>query len=131
MFRFVIIIMIGVPALEIWGLVKAAQFIGAWQTIIAVIATGIIGAYLAKREGLKTWLRAQDELNRMQIPNQAILDGISIFSGGLLLLTPGFFTDTIGFLLILPFSRYSIQFYLKKWLANKLKNGSFHFYYRR
>lgn len=131
MFRFLIIIMIGVPALEIWGLVKAAQFIGAWQTIIAVIATGIIGAYLAKREGLKTWLRAQDELNRMQIPNQAILDGISIFSGGLLLLTPGFFTDTIGFLLILPFSRYSIQFYLKKWLANKLKNGSFHFYYRR
>ena len=56
MFRFVIIIMIGVPALEIWGLVKAAQFIGAWQTIIAVIATGIIGAYLAKREGLKTCL---------------------------------------------------------------------------
>ena len=131
MFRFLLIIMIGVPALEIWGLVKAAQFIGAWQTILAVIATGIIGAYLAKREGLKTWLRAQDELNRMQIPNQAILDGISIFSGGLLLLTPGFFTDTIGFLLILPFSRYTLQFYLKKWLAKKLKNGNFHFYFRR
>ncbi len=131
MFRILLILMIVIPAIEIWGLVKAASFIGAWQTVFAVIATGVIGAHLAKREGLKTWLKAQEDLNQMQVPNQAILDGISIFTGGLLLLTPGFFTDTIGLLLILPFSRYFLQKYLKKWLETKLKNGNFYFYYRR
>ncbi|OEG00080.1 hypothetical protein BHF71_06435 [Vulcanibacillus modesticaldus] len=123
MFRVILVLMIGIPALEIWGLVTAAQFIGGFQTFLAVIATGVIGAYLAKQEGLKTWTSAQYSLRRGEIPGKAILDGISIFAGGLLLLTPGFFTDAVGFILVLPTTRKIIQYYLKKWLEKKMMNG--------
>jgi len=129
--RFLVLVMIVVPALEIWGLVKAAEWIGGWQTVLAVIATGVIGAYLAKMEGLRTWMQAQYDLSQGQIPGKAILDGISIFAGGLLLLTPGFFTDTLGFLLILPFSRSFFQYYFRNWLEKKIRKGEFHIYYRR
>jgi len=123
--------MIGIPALEIWGLLKAASLIGGLQTVVAIIATGVIGAYLAKQEGLKTWIKAQQDLGYGQVPGQAILDGVCIFAGGLLLLTPGFFTDTVGFLLIFPISRQYIQIYLKRWLERKLRDGSFTINYRR
>lgn len=131
MLRIIMLVMIVVPALEIWGLVKAVDLIGGWQTVFAVIFTGVVGAYLAKREGLKTWIQSQHDLSQGQIPGRAIMDGISIFAGGLLLLTPGFFTDTIGFLLIFPFSRSILQSFVKKWLEKKIRNGEIHFYYRR
>lgn len=131
MFRIIVLLMIGIPALEIWGLVKAASIIGGLETVLAVILTGVVGAYLAKMEGLKTWIEAQQEFRQGHLPGKAILDGISIFTGGLLLLTPGFFTDTLGFLLILPFTRTYFQILIKKWLEKKIRNGEFYFYYRR
>lgn len=131
MFRIIVILLIGIPALEIWGLIKAAKLIGGFETVLAVIFTGVLGAYLAKREGIKTWTQAQYDLNSGYIPKKAILDGISIFAGGLLLLTPGFFTDAVGFILIIPYTRNFIQQLLIKWLEKKIKSGSFHFYYRR
>ncbi len=131
MFRIIIILMIGIPALEIWGLVKASSIIGGLQTVLLVISTGVLGAYLAKMEGLKTWMQAQQELSQGIIPGKAILDGISIFAGGLLLLTPGFFTDTLGFLLILPYTRRIFQLYMKKWLERKIQNGQFYFHFKR
>ncbi len=129
--RILVFLMIAIPAIEIWGLVKAAEWIGGWQTVLAVISTGVIGAYMAKMEGLKTWIQAQNYLSQGRLPGKAIMDGISILAGGLLLLTPGFFTDTLGFLLILPYSRTMLQYYLKKWLEKKIQNGDLHFYYRR
>lgn len=123
--------MILVPALEIWGIVKAAQWIGGWQTFLVIISTGVIGAYLAKKEGLKIWKKAQKELSFGHIPGQAILDGLSVFTGGMLLLTPGFFTDTIGFLLIYPFTRRIFQYYIKKWLEKKIRSGQYYFFIRR
>jgi len=131
MFRIILILMIGIPALEIWGLIKAAKIIGGFETVLLVIFTGFFGAYLAKREGIRTWSQAQNDLNSGYIPKKAILDGICIFTGGLLLLTPGFFTDIIGFLLIIPYTRDLIEKLLIKWLEKKIKSGSFHFYYRR
>lgn len=131
MLRIILLLMIVIPALEIWGLVKASDLIGGWQTVLAVIATGVIGAYLAKMEGIRTWMQAQNDLNQGQIPGQAILDGISIFAGGLLLLTPGFFTDAIGLSLIIPPTRHLLQMYIKKWLEKKIRNGDIHFHYRR
>lgn len=131
MFRIILILMIGIPALEIWGLLNAAELIGGFETLLLVIFTGFFGAYLAKKEGIRTWSQAQYDLNRGYIPKKAILDGISIFTGGILLLTPGFFTDTIGFLLIIPFTRDFIEKLFIKWLGKKIKSGDFHFYFRR
>lgn len=131
MFRILVILMIAIPALEIWGLIKAASIIGGWQTLLAVILTGIIGAYLAKLEGIRTWSQAQYELNSGHIPKKAILDGISIFTGGLLLLTPGFFTDAIGFILLIPVTRTVVQAVIIKWLEKKIRKGDFNIHYRR
>jgi UPF0716 protein FxsA len=123
--------MIVVPAIEIWGIIKASQWIGGWQTFLLIIGTGAIGAFLAKREGLKVWNQAQSKMSQGQIPGEAILDGLSIFAGGLLLLTPGFLTDTIGFLLVLPMSRYWIKKLLIRKLWNMIQNGNITFYFRR
>ncbi|MFV9511193.1 FxsA family protein [Tepidibacillus sp. LV47] len=131
MFRTIVVLMIIVPALEIWGIVKAAEWIGGLETLLAIIATGVIGAYLAKKEGMRIWIKAQEDLRNGRIPGQAILDGICVFSGGLLLLTPGFFTDTIGFLLIFPFTRSFFQYYIKRWLEKKIRNGQYYIFIRR
>lgn len=131
MLRTLILLMILIPAIEIWGLIQASQVIGGWATFFAVILTGVLGAYLAKKEGLKTWMKAQQDLSYGRIPAQAIVNGISIFSGGLLLLTPGFFTDAIGFALILPFTRVVVQIWVVKWLKRKMDRGEFNFHYRR
>lgn len=131
MFRILVVLMIVVPAFEIWGIIKASQWIGGWQTFLLIIGTGFIGAFLARWQGTLVWNEARIRMNQGQIPGDALLDGLSIFAGGLLLLTPGFLTDTIGFLLVLPFSRV----WIKKWLLKKIwkmmQNGSFTFYFRR
>jgi len=122
--------MIIVPTVEIWGIIQAAHWIGGWQTFLAIISTGVIGAYLAKREGIRIWSQAQEELRSGRLPGQVILDGISVFTGGILLLTPGFFTDTIGFLLVFPTTRRFFQHYIRKWLEKKLNSGQFYFFIR-
>ncbi|SMO33760.1 FxsA family protein [Melghirimyces algeriensis] len=113
MFRILVLILIVVPALEIWGLVKVGEAIGAWPTALAVIATGVAGGYLARWQGLQTIRLAQVQMSNRELPGEAVLDGICILSGGLLLLTPGFFTDTIGFLLLFPYTRGMIKILLK------------------
>lgn len=100
MIKIIAAILIIVPTLEIWGLTAAGKTFGWFPTLLLVILTGVVGAWLAKKEGLRVWRSAQIQLQQGQLPGEAILDGLSIFAGGLLLLTPGFFTDTIGFLLV-------------------------------
>jgi UPF0716 protein FxsA len=131
MFRILVILMIVVPALEIWGIIQAAQWIGGWPTFLLIISTGGIGAFLAKREGLRVWSEAQHRLSRGELPGDALLDGICILSGGLLLLTPGFITDTMGFLLVFPGTRYWIKKWLLKQIWTKMQDGSFTFYIHR
>ena len=79
-----------------------------------IIFTGIIGAYLAKREGLQTIRRMQEQLSHGEIPGEAVIDGICILIGGALLVTPGFITDLTGFLLLLPPTRKPFKFLMKK-----------------
>lgn len=131
MFRIILLLLIIIPTIEIWGLIKVSQFVGGMQTIFIVIATGFFGAYLAKREGLKVWVQLQEKLSYGQIPTKAIMNGISVFIGGLLLLTAGLFTDTIGLLLILPYTRSIIQMYIIKKFRKKIEDGEIHFNYRR
>ncbi|WP_339173006.1 FxsA family protein [Anoxybacillus sp. FSL W8-1294] len=111
------LLFIVIPALEIVVLVLSGQAIGVWPTFALIVATGIIGAFLAKRQGLYTLERAKHELMNGRIPSDALLDGVCILVGGTLLLTPGFITDTVGFILLLPFAREKI----KPWLVRVFK----------
>lgn len=123
-FRILILILIIVPIIEIWGLLQVGEWVGAWPTIFAVIATGVIGGYLAKRQGLQTLRLAQLQMQQRQIPGEALLDGICILAGGILLLTPGFFTDATGFILLMPLTRGIIKHWMKRWFNRIIRDGT-------
>ncbi|MCM3162855.1 membrane protein FxsA [Metabacillus litoralis] len=103
--RLLMFLIIVIPALEIGILILSGNAIGPIPTVLLIILTGVVGAWLAKKQGLETLRKAQQDMQFGQIPGMAIIDGLCILIGGVLLLTPGFITDTVGFLLLFPFSR--------------------------
>lgn len=117
MLGYLILLFITVPIVELAILIKVGQYIGVLNTVSIVIGTGIAGALLAKSEGLKTLQGIQRDLELGILPSERLLDGLFIFSGGLLLLTPGLITDLIGFLFLIPYSRS----FVKEWIRNKFR----------
>ncbi|KEF39572.1 protein affecting phage T7 exclusion by the F plasmid [Schinkia azotoformans MEV2011] len=124
--RLLILLLILVPALEISVLVLSGNTIGFLPTIVLMVATSFIGAWLAKTQGLKAFRDAQTQMSYGQLPGESILDGICILIGGLLLLTPGFISDLFGIVLLLPATRVFFKNSIKKWLEKKLRNGQFY-----
>lgn len=112
-----------VPALEIGLFILAGKTIGGFTTIALIIATGILGAFLAKQQGLGVLRKMQEQMRFGYPPGEALIEGVCVLFGGLLLLTPGFVTDFAGLLLILPPTRRMIQPVLlkifKRWFSRK------------
>ena len=109
------LLFIGVPALEVFLMIKIGDKIGALNTVSLILLTAIIGIYYAKLEGIKTMRSGFMNLYQNKIPIYEMISGASIAIAALLLIIPGFFTDTIGFLLLIPFTRkILISFFLKK-----------------
>ena len=105
MFPFIALIFLAVPILEIYLLIQVGQVIGAGWTILLVVLTAVIGVWLLKLQGLSTLTRAQQKLSENELPAREILEGMGLVVAGALLLTPGFFTDAVGFLLLFPPTR--------------------------
>ncbi|MDL4840663.1 FxsA family protein [Aquibacillus rhizosphaerae] len=124
MFRWVLLFVLIVPALEIGILIWAGGVIGPWWVVFLILLTGIIGAWLAKQQGLDTLNRARQSMSYGQLPHEQIFDGICILIGAVVLLTPGFITDAIGFLLLLPFTRGPIKLWLQKVLKTMMDKGT-------
>ena len=103
--RFLFALFIAVPIVEMVVLIQVGQQIGALWTIALVLLTAFIGINLLRHQGLATLSRASWRIQAGQIPAQVMLEGILLAVGGALLLTPGFVTDTIGFLLLVPHTR--------------------------
>jgi UPF0716 protein FxsA len=122
--RYFFLAIIIIPAIEMGILIWSGRIIGIPLTILLVILTGILGAYLAKREGLAAIRNLQGNLQRGMMPGDALLDGVCILVGGTLLLTPGFVTDTLGFLLLAPPTRKFFKALLYKFLKKKLDKGT-------
>ena len=99
------IIFIGVPTLEIFLLIKIGGQIGALNTVALIFLTAIIGIYFAKLQGIQTLKSGMVNLYQNKIPFYEMMSGASIAIAALLLIVPGFFTDFIGFLLLVPFTR--------------------------
>jgi UPF0716 protein FxsA len=106
-----------VPIIEIWLLIKVGRVIGALPTVLILLAISAAGAWLAKSQGLRTIRVIRNDLEQRRVPAGAILDGALIFTGGILLLTPGFFTDFLGIFFLIPATRNR----LKKWLRKRLE----------
>lgn len=93
------------PILEIALLINVGEEIGGWNTVAIVIVTAILGAHLVRREGLQTLFKAQSKMQSGEIPGQQMAEGLLLVMAGVLLVTPGFITDIIGFAFALPFTR--------------------------
>lgn len=107
LFLFVLI-----PVVEMWILIEVGSRIGALPTIALVVLTASIGLSLLKRQGLATILSARRKMDQGAIPASELVNGVMIAVGGALLLTPGFVTDTFGFLLLIPQTRQWVLFRL-------------------
>lgn len=107
-----------VPLIEVWLLVTVGSLIGAGWTIFLIVLTAVIGAALVRAQGLSTLARSQELLRQGELPAVELLEGAALLLAGALLLTPGFFTDTVGFLLLLPPLRRRI---IQAWVLGGLK----------
>ena len=110
-----LLLFIGIPALEVFLMIKIGGTIGALNTVSLIFLTAVIGVYFAKIEGIKTMRSGVMNLYQNKIPVYEMISGASIAMAALLLIIPGFFTDTIGFLILIPFTRkILISFFVKK-----------------
>ena len=113
-FSILFIIFLTIPVLEIYLLISVGSAIGAWYTILLVFGTAVLGAYLLRKQGLSTFARAQTSLSNHEMPAMEMMEGLILLLTGALLLTPGFFTDAVGFLCLIPMVR---QFLVKKLIS--------------
>ncbi|QDT37788.1 FxsA family protein [Stratiformator vulcanicus] len=102
MFLYLFLLFTLVPILELALLIQVGTYIGPLPTVLIVLITGIAGAALAKREGLKTWARFQQEMGSGKPPAGPLADGAMILVAAALLVTPGVMTDVVGFSLLIP-----------------------------
>jgi UPF0716 protein FxsA len=109
-----------VPVIELALLIKIGSIIGLFNTIAIVIMTALIGAYMVKMEGIGVMYRIQQNMQEGIFPAEELINGMMILVAGALLLTPGFFTDVIGFLMVFPLSRNYIKKIAKSYLKRKM-----------
>ena len=119
----VLVLIIGIPLIEIYLFIKIGSQIGAFNTILFILLTAVIGVYFVRLQGLSTLKSGITQLYRNQIPIFEMMSGAALAFAALLLIIPGFATDVIGFLLILPMTRNLIFKYLgRKYKTEKVKD---------
>lgn len=123
-FRAALLVLLILPVLEISLLVESGSLIGVVPTVLLVVGTGVWGAYLFQSQGLSTWTRLQSSLARGEIPTQELVEGALLLVGGALLITPGFITDLLGLVCMLPQTRRPLAAYLlEKGIFQKMEIG--------
>jgi UPF0716 protein FxsA len=103
-----------IPIVELYLLIKIGTVIGGLNTILIVILSGVLGAWLARLEGLNTLTRLRINMQQGLMPAEELLDAVIIFIAGIMLITPGFMTDTAGLLLLWPFTRNKFKQIMRK-----------------
>ena len=109
--------------IELALLIKIGSYIGTQYTILIVILTAVIGAYMVKLEGIGIMYRIQKSMNEGAFPGEELIDGMMILVAGAVLLTPGFFTDILGFLMVIPASRKVIKRIVVRYIKDKTSSG--------
>jgi UPF0716 protein FxsA len=112
-----------IPVVELALLIKIGSIIGTFNTVTIVILTAIIGAYMVKMEGLGVMYRIQQNMQEGIFPAEELINGMMILLAGALLLTPGFFTDAIGFLMVFPPSRNYIKRIARRYIEKRMSTG--------
>ena len=113
-----------VPILEVVTLIFMSKWIGIWPTLLMLVLTSLLGVVLAKRQGLEAIRLAQVQLQHGQLPSQVLIDGLCILIGAILLIIPGFLTDIVGLLLMIPFTRNFFKAGIVYIFSKMIKNGT-------
>ncbi len=103
--QFTILFLIFIPLIEIYFMIKIGTVIGAFNTILATLLTAAVGLYFVRLQGISTLYSAANTIRNNQEPLKEVFNGFCLMIAAILLIIPGFFTDTIGVLLLIPFSR--------------------------
>lgn len=126
MFPILLLLFIFVPIIEIGLFIQVGGILGLWPTIALVLLTAFVGASLVRSQGLQTLLSVQNRLQQGELPAQQIFEGVMLAVAGVLLLTPGFMTDALGMLVLLPAPRAIIAKYLMSKMVVKGMASGFH-----
>lgn len=121
--KWLVLILIVVPVIEIGILLWAGNTLGVLPTILIILGTGILGAFLAKMQGLKAIRDVQMQMKNFQAPGDAMVNALFVFAGGIMLLSPGFVTDIFGFLFLFSPTRQLFKPIVYKWIRSKMKKG--------
>ena len=113
-----------IPFIELALLIKIGTMIGAFETIMIIIITGMAGALMVRSAGIDCFFRIQKNLNSGIIPTDDLLSGLLILVAGAFLITPGLLTDAAGFLLLIPVTREVLKKYLKKYVKIKAEHAN-------
>ena len=105
MFLLLLIIFIVIPIIEISLFIEIGSFIGSFNTILLIFTTALIGVYFVRQQGISTYSKLYNQLQDQEAPIQTMFEGLVILISGILLITPGFFTDALGFLGLIPLTR--------------------------
>ncbi len=122
--RWVVAALLLVPLIEIVLIVFVGEQLGAWWTFGLLLAMCVLGAWLVRREGGRTWRALQEAVRRGQPPARELTDAALVLVGGTMLLTPGFLTDAVGLFLVLPLTRPLTRVWLQTVVASRLLGGS-------
>ncbi|QBG49097.1 FxsA family protein [Verrucomicrobia bacterium S94] len=121
--HYLLVLFIGLPVLELALLIKLHGIVGFVPTVLLVFLTGVIGAWLVRRQGVNILFKIRQEMVQGNLPAPQMIDGVMILLAGAFLVTPGLITDTAGFALLIPFIRQQIRFWLRKKLEHGMRNG--------
>ena len=116
------LLFIAIPLIELYFIIVVGEAIGAFWTVVLVVLTAVIGVNLLRIQGMSTLLRAQKNMSQGQIPAMEMMEGIALAVAGVLLITPGFITDFLGMLCLIPASRQAIIRFI---MARATVHGSF------
>jgi UPF0716 protein FxsA len=117
------ILFLTVPVIEIYLLIKMGGLIGAIPTVLLLLGISFSGAWLVRHQGFGILRRIQSELAQGRIPAAEVMDGALVLVGGILLMTPGFFTDVLGLFFLVPASRTVIKQFIGLWLQRRMSTG--------
>ena len=122
-----LLIFILVPLVELFLLIEIGRLIGTLSTLTIIVCTGILGAFLARRQGIGVLHQIRTEIANGRLPAAQLADGVIILLAGAVLITPGVLTDALGFLCLIPASRKIIKKMLWRWLERAVHDGRIRF----
>jgi UPF0716 protein FxsA len=123
-----VLLFVVTPLVELAILVYLGTLLGILYTMLIVVATGLTGAFLAKKQGLATFSRIRSSIERGVIPGEELLHGALILIGGLLLLTPGLVTDLAGFAMLIPKTRKVVANWVRRLIQRKIQQSEVHYW---